>query len=336
MSDFVWASPIFFVLLIPVALLFGSLFWRQHTKRDPALQFSSLALLEGLRPSIWQRLAFLPDAFFVLALVALTLALARPQHLGAADHDDSEGIDIVVALDTSGSMLAKDFEPKDRMHVAKRSVAEFIEKRESDRIGLVVFAGEAASWLPLTLDHTLLLEQLEQVEVGILDDGTAIGSAIGTALNRLRDSRAKSRVVVLLTDGDNNSGEISPTQAAAFAKELGVQVYTILIGRGGMVPFPAGKDLFGREILQKRSLPTNPKLLEDIASRTGGKAYVAKDGEELDQSFQEVLNRLDTSRVEDTTPTRPKTELFPYFAWAGLLCLFLGAALRATRLRSFL
>ena len=330
-----FASPWFLLGFVPIAVILGYLIWRRRSGREPAMLFSSSSLVAELPRTIWVRIVWLPDALRLLALSMIVLALARPQILGPPTTDDTEGIDIVLAIDTSCSMQAADFQPHDRMFVAKKSIAEFIGKRSNDRIGLVVFAGEAATWAPLTLDYSLLAELLEELEIGILPDGTAIGSAIGTALNRLRKSDATSRVVVLLTDGDNNAGEISPRKAADLAKELGVRVYTILIGRGGPVPFPAGQDLFGRMVYRERVVPTNPALLEEIAAISGGEAYTAKDGEELDARLTEVLDKLDKARLENTVFTTPKDELFPWFVGIGLVLLALELVVRSTRLRRF-
>lgn len=331
---FRFGEPWFLLGLVPVALTAIYLYWRRKRRRDPALVFSSSALLAPLPVTLWARLVALPDVLRVLSLSLVVLALARPQILGEPEAEDAEGIDIVLALDTSCSMRAADFQPRDRMFVAKQSITDFVKRRSVDRIGLVVFAGEAASWAPLTLDYSLLIDLLSEIEVGMLPDGTAIGSALGTALNRLRDSDATSRVVVLLTDGDNNSGNISPKKAAEFAKELGVKVYTILIGTtGGPVPFPAGKDLFGRPIYQNQVVPTNPKLLQEIAESTGGVAYQAVDGKELDQRLTDVLDTLERTRLESTVYSTPKEELFPYFVWAAFVALALEVLLSGTRLR---
>lgn len=331
---FRFGEPWFLLALVPVLATAVYLYWRRHRHRDPALVFSSRDLVQALPVTIWARLIWLPDALRILSLALVVLALARPQILGQPEAEDTEGIDIVLALDTSCSMRAADFQPRDRMYVAKQSIIDFVKRRSVDRIGLVVFAGEAASWAPLTLDYSLLIDLLSEIETGMLPDGTAIGSALGTALNRLRDSDASSRVIVLLTDGDNNAGNISPKKAADFAKELGVKIYTILIGTtGGPVPFPAGKDLFGRPIYQNQVVPTNPKLLEEIAGQTGGVAYQAIDGKELDQRLTEVLDSLERTRLESTVYTTPKDELFPYFVWAAFLVLALEILLSATRLR---
>lgn len=330
-------SPRFLWALVLVAGVAVYLVWRRRTRRDPALKFSSARLWQALPPSTWAKLAWLPDALRIAALALLVVALARPQQVGQALPDETEGIDIVVALDTSGSMLAADFQPRNRMAVAKRSIADFINERSVDRIGLVVFAGQAATWVPLTLDYSLLANLLDDVDVGMLPDGTAIGSALGTALNRLRESEAASRVIVLVTDGANTAGAgaITPKQAAQFAKELGVKVFTILIGRGGEVPFPAGQDMFGRPVFRNQVMRTDPVLLKSIADTTGGAAYVAKDSQELDEKLTEVLDTLERTRLENTISTVPKDELFPFFVLAGLALMALEALLSTTRLRRF-
>lgn len=329
------AEPWFLLGLVLVGAVAALMVWRRRTQREPALIYSSAGLFEGLPRSVWSKLWWLPDALRLFALALFVVALARPQIMGEPESDEAEGIDIVLALDTSGSMRAADFQPKDRMTVAKGSIEAFVKARSRDRIGLVVFAGEAASWVPLTLDYSLLAQMLDEVHVGMLPDGTAIGSALGTALNRLRESDAKSRVIVLLTDGDNNSGNISPKKAAEFAEELGVKVYTILIGKSGPVPFPAGKDIFGREVMREVTVPIDPQLLEDIANKTGGASFVARDGAELDAKLNEVLDRLDRSRLEAKVYSTPKDELFGWFVLAGLVVLATELFLSATRLRRF-
>lgn len=328
-------SPWFLLGMIPVGLTAIYLRRRRQYKMDPALTFSSTKLVDNLPKTLWLRLAWIPDALRILALSTIIFALARPQIRGEAGRDETQGIDIVMAVDTSGSMRAADFQPRDRMAVAKRSIGQFVRQRSTDRIGLVVFAGEAASWVPLTLDYNLLVNMLDEVEVGMLPDGTAIGSALGTAINRLRQSNASSRVVILMTDGDSNAGNLSPRKAAELAQELGIKVYTILIGRGGPVPFPAGNDMFGRPVFQEVVVPTDPKLLKDIAQLTEGAAYVAKDSEDLDRQLSSVLDALDRSRLESTIVEPPKSELFPWFIGLALLFLGLEWLLSTTRLRRF-
>ncbi len=329
------AAPWALLGLVPVIATLIYLAIRHRRHLEPTLRFSSASLLSEL-PRTWpERLRFLPEILRVWALVAIVLALARPQLAAAPEDDEAEGIDVVFVLDTSCSMRAADFQPNDRMFVAKKSIAELLEKRRSDRVALVVFGSESSTWVPLTLDYALVTRMLDEVEVGMAGDGTAIGSAIGTGLNRVRKSEAKSKVIILLTDGDNNAGTISPKKAAEFAKELGVQIYTILIGRGGPVPFPAGKDLFGRMVYKNQTIPTNPELLQDLAETTGGLAYTASDKEELDERLSAVLDRLDRSILEAKNRVVSYEELFPYALILAALALALELLLRLTRLRRF-
>jgi Ca-activated chloride channel homolog len=331
LSDFQFENPLFAWTALGVAAYTAFLAWRRRHRREPGFKVSSDELWTALPTTFFSRFYWLPDGLRILSLLMFVVALARPQALGEPTSFDSDGIDIVVALDISGSMQARDFQPDDRMAVAKRAVARFIEARPSDRLGLVVFAGEAASWVPLTVDHSVLLQMLDEVQVGMLPDGTAIGSALGNALNRLRASDAKSRVVVLLTDGDNNAGNISPNKAAELAKDLGIKVFTILIGQGGLVPFPAGKDLFGRTVYRQRKLPINPGLMKEIAEMTGGDAYRAESANELDARLSDVLDTLERSQREETAPFRQKNELYAPVLAAGLMLLVLESLLRATR-----
>jgi Ca-activated chloride channel family protein len=328
-------SPWSLLGLLPVAALIAHAYWQKRKKTRPSLQFSSLNLFDEI-PSTWVvKIAWLPRALRYLALSLIVFALARPQLVGEPEAEDSQGIDIVMAVDTSCSMTAADFKPKDRMFVAKKSIDEFITGRTNDRVGLVVFAGEAASWVPLTLDYSLITRMLDEVEVGMIEDGTAIGTAISTALNRLRTSEAKSKVIVLLTDGDNNAGTISPAKAADFAKELDVKVYTILIGKGGPVPFPAGKDIWGQTVYKNRTVATNPELLKEIAEKTGGQAYLAADKKELDAKLLEVLDTLETTTLESTAKLRPYAEFFPYLVLLAMVFLALEMVMTSTRFRRF-
>lgn len=328
----IFDSPWFLLALVPIVAVLAYVIWLRVAHKEPGLHFSSAKLIGGLPQTIWVNLAWLPDVLRGLALIAFAIALARPQVLGAAENEDTEGIDIVLAFDTSASMKAADFQPNDRMFVAKKSIADLIKQRTNDRIGLVVFSGEAATWVPLTNDYSLLTQLLEEVETGMLPDGTAIGSAIATSVNRLRESEAKSRVVVLLTDGDSNAGSITPKKAAEMAKELGIKVFTILIGRGGSVPYPAGKDLFGRSIYREQVIPTNPALMKEIASITGAQSYQATDKDELDKNLSSVLDELDKTKLEAAGPVAPRHELFPYFVFVGLLLIALEIILGTTRL----
>jgi Ca-activated chloride channel family protein len=335
LDDLALEAPWALLALAPVLGLTAWLAWQRRARTLPAFTFPSVGLVAQL-PRTWPaRLAWLPDALRVLALSLIVVALARPQLVGPPVADETEGIDIVLAVDTSSSMKAADFQPNDRMWVAKKSVQEFVLSRKTDRVGLVVFAGEAASWVPLTLDYSLIGRMIDEVDVGMIEDGTAIGNAIATGLNRLRGSEAESKVLVLLTDGDNNAGSISPMKAADFAQELGVKIFTILIGTGGPVPFPAGQDPWGRTVYRQRTVATNPKLLEDIARRTGGQAYTASDKSELDARLSDVLDTFERTKIEATAEVRPYAELFPWVVAAALGVLALELLLRSTRFRRF-
>lgn len=305
-------------------------------KRRAVLRFSAASQLfaqgRGLRP----RFLWILPVMRVLAFALAVMALARPQERDARERDLSvEGIDIMIALDLSTSMEAADFRPNNRLHVAKEVLSEFISGRANDRIGLVVFSGAAYTQAPLTLDYGVLKEVIKQLRTRVLEDGTAIGDAVATALNRLRDSDAKSRVVVLITDGDNNAGRLSPIDAGDAAKSLGIPVYTILVGKGGKVPFPQGQDIFGRTAWRDVEIPINPELLQRLAKETGGEFYRATDRESLKEGLQHVLDSLERSKLMEGGATATYREKFhELLLWAALL-LVLEFALRATVLRVF-
>lgn len=320
------------LLLVPVLLWQA---WRERRRRA-VLRFSAAHVFakegRGLRSFMLPLLPLLRAAAVVMAVVAI----ARPQARDARVRDLSvEGIDIVVALDLSTSMEAGDFRPQNRLHVAKEVLSEFITNRTNDRIGLVVFAGAAYTQAPLTLDYGVLKEVLKQLRTRVLEDGTAIGDALATSLNRLRDSEAKSRVVVLITDGDNNAGKISPLDAAAMAKSLHVPVYTILVGKGGKVPFPQGQDLFGNTVWRETEIPINPELLQDIADRTGGEYYRATDPESLKAGLQKVLDSLERSKLMEGGASATYREDFHQYLLLAFGLAALELLLRATFLRVF-
>lgn len=328
-SSFHSPQALWLLLLVPLVL------WRglAERRRRAALRFSAADILgahpRGVRTYLVQLLPFLRAAAVALAVVAL----ARPQLRDARVRDLSvEGIDIVIALDLSSSMDAADFRPQNRINVAKEVLTEFIAARTNDRIGLVVFSGKAYTQSPLTLDYGVLKEVVRQLRTHVLEDGTAIGDATATALNRLRDSDAKSRVVVLITDGDNNAGKISPLDAAAMAKALHIPVFTILVGKGGKVPFPAGTDVFGRPTYVETEIPTNPELLQQISSTTGGEYYRATDRTSLERGLQKVLDAMERSKLMEGGASANYRE--DYHAW--LMWAFLAAALEALLAASFL
>jgi Ca-activated chloride channel family protein len=268
------------------------------------------------------------------ALMLLAFAAAEPRVIGEPDPGTTEGIDVVVALDVSGSMRAADFRPNDRLFVAKEVIAEHVLSRQRDRVGLVVFAGEAFTQSPLTHDKALLRTILDGVRTGVIQDGTAIGDGLGLSLARLKDSTAKTRAVILLTDGDNNAGMLAPESSADLAAELGVKVFPILVGRGGKVPFPDGTDIFGATRYVQVEMPTNPTLLKKIAERTGGSFFSATDPQSLVVSFTKILDSLDRSLLEGAPVTRKKISLQPLFLLPAALLLAAGLALAFTRASS--
>ena len=243
----------------------------------------------------------------------------------------AEGIDIVVVLDVSGSMRAADFKPRDRLTVAKQVIRDHLLTRKRDKVGLVVFAGEAYTQVPLTLDKGLVEEMLEGVRTGVITDGTAIGDALATGVNRLRDSKATSKVIILVTDGDNNAGNLSPEKAAKLAQEFGVKVFPVLVGKGGMVPYPSGQDFLGKTRYTKAEWPTNPKLLKSIAKETGGGFFRASKPKQLAGSFQKILERMDKSRLDLESEIRQPIDLYPLFILPAMLMLLLSILIFVTK-----
>lgn len=334
------ARPWALLLLLAVPLIAAGA--TRERQRRAALALPTLpALLVAGRGRL-AKLHWIPTALRCLAVAACAIALAGPVEAGPTGRDLSvEGIDIVVALDLSTSMNAVDFQPNDRLHAAKEVLDQFIAGRPNDRLGLVVFAGEAYTQCPLTLDHDVLRDILAQVRTGAIADGTAIGNALATSLNRLRESDAKSKVVILITDGDSNAGNVSPGEAAQMARELGVQVHTIMVGRecgpgeDCRVPFPAGTDIFGRPTFRHVEIPVNPALLRQIADTTGGSFHVATDTVSLETGLQAVLSRLEKSRLVEARQLSNERETFDRFLLPAFFLGLLEVALAATRFRRF-
>jgi Ca-activated chloride channel family protein len=323
-EGFRFAHPVA-LALIPLAV--ALVLWaglRRGPARRGLFSYSRAGEL-ARQPSGWvARLRELPLVLRLAAVVLTGVALARPQSTRVADDIELEGIDIVIALDLSGSMTETDLVPN-RLEAAKLVIQDFVRRRPSDRIGLVVFARDAYTHIPLTLDHGTFMRMLAELQTGIIDErGTAIGNGIGVALNRLRRSEARSKVMIVLTDGDNNAGNISPIQAARYAQTLGVKIYTILAGDNG--PDPAGA---ARGVRQRQ--PVNPQLLEQIASMTGGTPYLATDTRALADKFQKILEDLEKSRIKDRGVLY--AELYQRFLLVAFALLALEVALRLTRLR---
>ena len=263
-----------------------------------------------------------------LALTALIVAIARPQKFEGIDHI-KDGIDIMMVMDLSSSMLAQDFKP-DRLEESKRVAAEFIEKRTSDRIGLVVFGGESFTQCPLTTDHKILKDFLAGIQCGLLEDGTAIGMGLATAVNRLKDSQTKSKIVILLTDGVNNAGYVKPLTAAEIAREFDVKTYTIGVGSTGAALTPVSRRSNGAYIFDMRRVEIDEQLLRQIAQMTGGKYYRATSSESLEAIYNEI-DKLERTKIKESIPRY--SEKFYYFALAALALLFLELILRTTILR---
>ena len=297
-----FASPWAFVALLPVI---AWLLWRRH-RRPPALLHARVELLaEGPKRGQWAARALF--ALRVVALVATVTALARPRAGARAETIRGDGISILLVLDVSSSMLAEDFQPANRLEVAKETIKEFISGRSVDQVGLVAFAGEALTQVPLTLDYPVLLAAVDNVQPGQLEDGTAIGTALMTATNRLRNARGRSRVVVLLTDGENNRGTIDPRTAAQAAAALGMRVYTIGVGSEGVAPVPVGRGVFGLRY-ENRPVRIDEALLEDIARQTGGRYFRARDAQALKRIYEQI-DALERAPIRATRYVR-FTELY--------------------------
>jgi len=310
-------------LLGPLVLAIA--WWRE--RHGQAVVFPGASRLKG-KPAglrVWLRHA--PVVSAALGLIAASAALARPQHGTLKEQVTTRGVDIVVALDVSGSMAAEDFQPRNRLAVAKEVVAEFVRRRPTDRIGLVAFAGKSLTKSPPTTDAAVLLRQLDDVHLDMLPDGTAIGSGLATALTRLRRSQAKSKVIVLVTDGANNAGEIDPATATDVARAMEVRVYTIGVGRGGMVPMPVQvQDPFTGRVSQRTvmtEVQIDEGLLKRIADRTGGEFFRATDSASLRNIFDRI-DRLEKSEIKLSSFRRYRELFFPVLLLAAAMLAAAG------------
>ena len=289
-----FASPYYLWLLSALVPMIAYYVWRT-LQGGASIQISSVEGVVRAPKTVRYWLRHLPFALRLAALALLIVALARPQDVERLSRTNTEGIDIMLAIDVSGSMLARDFRP-DRITAAKEVAGLFIADRYGDRIGLVAFAGEAFTQSPLTTDQGTLQTLLARIRSGLIEDGTAIGNGLATAINRLRESEAKSKVIILLTDGVNNRGEIAPVMAAEIAKEQGIRVYTIGVGSRGTAPTPA-IDMFGNMTFVQAKVEIDEKTLQEIADATGGRYFRATDNEKLRAIYDEI-NRLEKSKVE--------------------------------------
>ncbi len=306
-----------FLLAIPLLLVARYLYLELKEKK-PHLRVSSVTPWKEGGRSVLGIVRHLPFVLRIAALSLIIVAIARPRSKSEMERIDTEGIDIVLAMDVSTSMLARDFK-SDRLSAAKDIAVEFIAQRPSDRMGIVVFAGESYTQCPLTTDRATLINLMQDVETGLIEDGTAIGNGLATAVARMKDSDAKSRVVILLTDGVNNMGEVTPQTAAEIAQTYGIRVYTIGVGANGEAPYPVMTP-WGPDV-QNMQVEIDEQLLKDIASATGGSYFRATDNTKLAEIYSEI-NRMEKTRTTvDSFPVYK--DLFPRYAVIALVCLLL-------------
>ncbi len=319
-------SGYLFLLLLLIPLIVGYVLSRK--KSDASLQVSDTTVYTYAPKSYKNYLIHAPFILRILALALLIMVLARPQTTNSWQNSEIEGIDIMLAIDVSTSMLAEDLKPN-RLEAAKQVAAEFINGRPNDNIGITLFAGESFTQCPLTVDHSVLLNLIKDVNCGLIEDGTAVGMGIANAVSRLKDSKAKSKVVIMLTDGTNNRGEISPLTAAEIAKSFGIRVYTIGVGTNGMAPYPyqvAGT-------VQYVNLPVeiDEKTLSEIASTTQGNYFRATSNSKLEEVYQEI-DKLEKTKL-NVRQFSKRDEKYEWFALAAFLCILLEVLLRNTVLK---
>ena len=316
-GDITFAYPwiLYLLILVPLMILW---YWKKGKANQPSITYSSLKIFNEFPPTWKERFRHLPIILRSLAVAFLIIALARPQSYSSGQNITTEGIDIVMALDISGSMISEDLKPN-RVEAAKKVIDSFINSRPNDRIGLVVFARQAFTQCPMTIDHNVLENLLRKVEPGMVPDGTAIGNGLADAVNRLKNGQAKSKVIILLTDGVNNSGEIDPLTAAEIAKTFGIRVYTIGVGTDGEAPYPV-QTPFGIRY-QMMPVQIDEGLLQQIANITGGQYFRATDNRTLSNIYKKI-DKLEKTKI-DVTSYRSAAELFYGWLDAGLVLLFL-------------
>ena len=317
-------------LLVVPALLVLHYIYLELAQRHPHLRVSTSIPWLVKKTTLASSIRHIPFVFRILALSLIVVAIARPRSSEVIEKIDAEGIDIVLAMDVSTSMLARDFTP-DRISASKDIAIEFITQRPTDRMGSVVFAGESYTQCPLTTDRAALINMMKEVETGLIDDGTAIGNGLATAIARMKDSDAKSRVVILLTDGVNNSGEVSPQMAVEIAKTYGIRVYTIGVGREGMAPYPVMTP-WGVEV-RNLEVEIDEDLLKQIADETGGRYFRANDNTKLAEIYDEI-NQMEKARTTvDSFPVYK--ELFGTYALLALLLILAELVLNWFVIRRF-
>jgi Ca-activated chloride channel family protein len=327
-NDISFGQPWLLLLFLIIPFL---IYWKftKGKKQVAAIEISSTKGLYNARS--WKNtVQHFPFIFRVLALSCIIIALARPQTRFDETQTEGEGIDIILCIDVSGSMTAQDFQPN-RMEAAKKVAEDFVDHRPSDRIGVVIFAGESFTQCPLTTDHYVLKSQIAQIRNGLLEDGTAIGSGLATSVDRLRSSKAKSKIIILLTDGINNGGLIDPNTAKEIAKTFHIKVYTIGVGSEGYAPTPVSTPM--GIVMQNEKVSIDEKLLQNIAQETGGKYFRATDNSSLEHIYNEI-DKMEKSKVEITTFHHYSEKFYPFiFAAMGLLLIEL--ILRYTVFKKF-
>lgn len=329
LNNLVFTEKYWFILFIFIPLLIYLLFL-MNKKRTGVIIHSNLKLLKELSKNRSKKFKYIPGILRILAVTLIILALAKPKLLGNKKDLEVKGIDIVFVLDISTSMAAADFIPKDRLNVAKEVIKDFVDSRKNDRIGLVVFNALSYVQAPLTLDHkifTTLLKAINMDEIrnkvtnGLLQDGTAIGNAIGTAVNRLKDGDTKSKIIILLTDGSNNKGNMTPEKASELAKKTDIKVYPILVGKQGRVPYPSGVNLYGNTQYNYVDNSVNPELLKNISKITNSKFYMAQNREELRNDLTDIIDHFEKSKFQEQNFDNLETYYFPFVSLAFLLLI---------------
>ncbi len=313
------------LLLIPLIVWYIM----RLSKTQATFKLASTQAFKGMKPGVRVYMRHLPFVLRLMSVTFVIIVIARPQAIDSWEESETQGIDIVMTLDVSGSMLSQDLQPN-RLEAAKKVAAEFITDRQNDNIGLVIFAGESFTQCPLTTDHTVLLNLLNKIDFGLIEDGTAIGLGLANAVNRLKDSESDSRVVILLTDGTNNRGQIAPLTAADLARSYGIRVYTVGVGTKGMAPTPV-QTPFGIR-MQNMPVDIDEKTLTEIASMTGGKYFRAEDTEGLRKVYDEI-DEMEKYLINVQNVTR-RQELFHWFAFGALALVLIELLLRRTWLRS--
>jgi len=320
---------LFLLLILPLAHLLWNFFSKKNTEN--VLMFSNITLFSS-KKNIKERLVHFPYLLQILSIFLIIFSLARPQTTNSWEESKTEGIDIIIAMDISGSMLAQDLKPN-RLDASKKIAIDFINKRQNDRIGLVVFSGESFTQCPLTTDYNTLINLFNDIEYGMVDDGTAIGDGLGNSINRLMDSEAKSKIVILLTDGENTKGKISPLTAAdiAASDSINIKVYTIGVGTKGMAKSPIAIDFNGRFVYDYVEVKIDEKTLTEIANKTGGEYFRATNNESLEGIYN-TIDKLETSEIE-SVKFNTQTEEFYLFSLIALGLFLLSFILKITYFR---